>query len=236
MLDQAFDALKKVDFGSPLDALQPIEDAVVAAHDDEAVQRDLEQRLISVLGMDVSRDARDYACRTLAVIGTPAAVPALTALLPMEGNSHLARHALERIGGAEAVRALADAAVKLSGRLQLGAIGSLGASRDPAAIEVLAGLLNHADAAVSRAAALSLGVLGGTPAAAALQSARQAGSGSEPVLVDALLACAESLRMAGQPQAALGIYQQLSDDGQPRLVRLAATRGILACCSGQPPG
>ena len=234
MLDQAFDALKKFNFGSPLDELRPIEDAVVAAHEDEAVQRDLEQRLISVLGMDVSRDARDYACRKLAMIGTPAAVPALTALLPMEGNSHLARHALERIPGAEAARALADAAVKLSGRLQLGAIGSLGARRDPAAVEVLAGLLNHADAAVCRAAALSLGMLGGAAAATALQSARQAGAGSEPVLVDALLACAESLRMAGQPQAALGIYKQLSDDGLPRLVRLAATRGILACRGEQP--
>lgn len=233
MLDQAFEALKKFDFGTPLSEVQAIEDAVVASHADAAVRKDLEQRLIAALGSEISRDAKDYVCRKLALIGTSAAVSALSALLSSEANAHLARHALERIPGAEAAAALADAATKLTGKLKVGAIGSLGARREVGGVGVLAGLLKDADAGVARAAALSLGTIGGTEAATALQAAIQAGSGHKNSLIDALLACAESLRNASQSTTAMAIYKLLSDDQQPRLVRLAATRGMLACGGNQ---
>ncbi len=229
MLDQAFEALKKYDYGTPISELQGIEDAMVAAHGDPAVRQDLEQRLIAALGSEISRDAKDYVCRKLAGIGTPAAVPALSKLLPSETNSHLARHALERIPGPEAAAALMTAARQLSGKLKNGAIGSLGARGDSSSVAALASLLNDADPAVARSAALSLGLIGGSEAAAVLISARQNGTGEKNSVIDALLECAESLLSSKQTADAKAIYESLSGDQQPRLIRLAATRGLLAC-------
>src|SRR5262249_23462555 len=93
----------------------------------------------------------------------------------------------------------------------------------------LFGLLNDSDAGVARAAALSLGTIGGMQAVTALRAAMQAGSGHKNSLIDALLACAESLRNASQSAPAMAISKLLAPDEQARLVRLAATRGMLAC-------
>ena len=116
MLDQAFEALKKFDFGTPLSDVQAIEDAVVASNKDVASRKAIEQRLIMALGSSISRDAKDYVCRQLALVGSAASVPAVASLLANEGNAHLARHALELIPGVEAEAALASAAKSLTGR------------------------------------------------------------------------------------------------------------------------
>ncbi len=231
MLAQAFDALKQFDFGTPLAEVSAIEDAVVAAHGDAAVRADLEQRLIAALKGDLSRDAKDYVCRKLAQVGSAAAVPALAGLLASEANAHLARHALERIPGPEAAAALRDALPKLSPTLKIGAISSLGARREASAVTVLKGFATDADASVARAATLALGTIGGHAAVRALQDTLQAGKGSQTALVDSLLSCAESLLAEQKSAEALAIYKLLSGDQQPRLVRLAATRGVLACAS-----
>jgi hypothetical protein len=229
MLDQALEALKKYDFGTPISELQPIEDAVVASHTDAAMRQDLEKQLIAVLDTDVSRDAKDYICRKLALIGSPTAVPVLSKLAATDTNAHLARHALERIPGPEASSALVTAATQLTGKLKIGAIASIGTRGESGSVKMLAALLKDADPAVVRSAALSLGRIGGAEAVAALQAAIQAGAGDRTVLTDALLRCAELLLDSKKTAEATAIYRSLSDDQQPRLVRLAATRGLLAC-------
>ncbi len=90
-------------------------------------------------------------------------------------------------------------------------------------------MLSHSDTTVVRAAALSLGAIGGTLAASALQSAMKTNSADKNSLIDALLSCAESLLQEKKNKEANAIYSSLSGDEQPRLVRLAATRGLLAC-------
>jgi HEAT repeat protein len=228
MLDQAFEPLKKYDYGTPISELQGIEDAVVAAHDDAALRQDLEQHLIAALESDISRDAKDYVCRKLAQVGSPAAVPALSKLVSTE-NAHLARHALERIPGPEAAAVLTTAAVELTGKLKIGAIASVGARGEASGIATLAGLLKDTDPAVARSAAMSLGLIGGAEAAAVLQPALEAGAGDKSSVIDALLECAESLLRSKQTAEAKAIYKSLAGDQQPRLVRLAATRGLLNC-------
>ena len=42
MLDQAFDALKTYDWGTDRKVLNPIDEAVVATHDDAAARKELE--------------------------------------------------------------------------------------------------------------------------------------------------------------------------------------------------
>jgi HEAT repeat protein len=233
MLDEAFATLKQYDWGSDMAPLAPIEDAIAASKDQADVRRDLEERLIATLQSVASRDAKDYVCRKLAIVGTAAAVPALESLLGDADQSHMARFALERLPAPEAAQALRDAVAKASNELKVGMISSLGSRRDAAAIPVLKGMLTGSDPSVARAAALALGAIGGVDAASVLQAAATSAEGDKPVIIDALLACAEALLASRKQTEALAIYRSLAADNQTRLVRLAATRGILACTSQQ---
>jgi len=178
MLDTAFEALKKFDYGSDLNALNPIEDAIVAAHDKPDARRELENRIVANLQGELSRDAQEYLCRKLAAIGTAASVPRLSELLVNKDVSHMARFALERIPAPEAAQALRDTLPKVSGNQKIGVISSIGARRDTAAVAPLASLLGDADASVARASAMALGTIGTTESAAALQSALKGAAGA----------------------------------------------------------
>ena len=228
MLDQAFDALKTYDWGADRKVLQPIDEAVIAKNADAAARKDLETRLAAVLKAGVSRDAMDYVCRKLMLIGTAASVPTLAELLGDKNMSHMARYALERIPAPEAATALREAVGKLSGALKIGVICSLGHRRDTDSVAVLAGLLGDADQGVARAAGLALGSIRSADAAKALNEAKPS-EGLKGSVTDARLACAEALLAEGKKAEALGIYKSLTGEAEPKQVRLAATRGMLAC-------
>src|SRR5437588_8704470 len=124
-LDQAIDSLKTYDYGANRDSLKPIDDAVIATYGKAEPRKELETKLAAVLSTSASRDAKDYCCRVLRVIGTSECVPALSALLGDKELAHSARYALESIPAPEAGKALRDALPKLSGSLKVGVIGSL---------------------------------------------------------------------------------------------------------------
>jgi HEAT repeat protein len=233
MLADAFEALKKFDWGTNLAVLSPIEDAVIAGHSDPAVSQELETRLIAALKGELSRDAHGYVCRKLAIIGTAAAVPTLASQLGDKDHSHMARYALERINAPEAGAALRDALSTANGNQKIGVIGSLGSRRDPAAVAPLAKLLKTDDPTIARSAAIAIGDIGTTKAAAVLQAALPAANGDRQYVIDALLSCAETLLASDKRAEAMAIYQSFSGEQQPRLVRLAATRGLLACARKQ---
>jgi hypothetical protein len=50
----------------------------------------------------------------------------------------------------------------------------------------------------------------------------------KPAVADACLACAEHLLADGKKAEAIGLYKSLAGEDQPKHVRLAATRGLLA--------
>src|SRR5579872_7134132 len=139
MLDAAFDALKKYDWGTDRAPVAPIETAVATAHGKADAQKDLETRLLAALTSDISRDAKDFVCRMLTLVGSAASAPALAGLLADENHSHMARYALERIPAAEAAQALREAVSKVNGTLKIGVISSLGSRRDASAVSVLGG-------------------------------------------------------------------------------------------------
>jgi len=232
MLNEAFETLKKYDWGTDVAELAPIQDAVVAAHDDAALRADLENRLIAALQSALSRDAKDFVCRKLAIVGSAAAVPALAGLLASKDHSHMARFALERIPAPEAAQALRDALATAPGSLKIGVISSIGGRRDPLAAPALGRLLLDSDPAIARAAALALGEIGSAEGARLLQEASQSAGAVRQAAIDGLLANAESLLAAGKQGDASNIYNSLTGDAS-RLVRLAATRGLLACASKQ---
>lgn len=228
-VDAAFVALKTYDWGTERETLKPIDDAVVASHGDSAARGELETRLIAVLQSDASRSAKDFVCRTLKTIGTAQSVPALAALLPNRDLSHMARYALERIPAPEAAAVMRDAVANLTGPLKVGVIGSLGVRGDATSVPVLARSLNDADQAVVVAAANALGLIGTPEAADALGARVKEGPpGTNTAVVDACLVCAERLLTGGNKAAAIAIYKSLGGEEQPRHVRLAATRGLLA--------
>jgi HEAT repeat protein len=230
MLEQAIDALKTYDWGADPSVLKPIQDAVVATHGDQSARKDLETRLSELLAGSVSRDAKDYICRQLMVIGTAASVPKLATMLADPELSHMARYALERITAPEAGEALREALPKLTAMLKIGVIGSLGVRGDAANVAVLRESLADGDANVASAAAYALGAIQ-TPEAAKALSSAEANDALRGALTDASMSCAEALLEKGQKAAALAIYKRFAGDDQPKHVHLAATRGILACAA-----
>ena len=233
MLADAFEALKTFDWGTDLASLAPIDDATAAAHSDSPSREELEKQLLAALQGSLSRDAHDYVCRKLAIVGTATAVTVLAPQLTSKEHAHMARFALERITAPEAGRALRDSLPTVSGNLKIGVISSLGARRDAEAVASLDSLLRNSDPSVARAAALALGAIGTAEAAHALQSTLQAGGGNPQPVIDAIFSCAETLLASNQHTEAVAIYTSLSGEPQQRLVRLAATRGLLACSAKQ---
>ena len=240
-VDKAFEALKTFDWGTGIDmtgkgkvpqdqgVLKAIDGAVVATYGDAAARKELETRLAAVLKTGASRAAKDFVCRKLTIIGTAESVPALAALLPYKDLSHMSRYALERICAPEAAAAMRDALPKVSGAIKIGVIGSLGARRDAASVAAVTPLLADSDKAVACAAAAALGAIGTPEAATALcDCAKKATEGVKAAAADASLACAERLLAEGKKAEAIGLYKALAGEDQPKHVRLAATRGLLA--------
>ncbi|MEK6236509.1 MAG: HEAT repeat domain-containing protein [Planctomycetales bacterium] len=229
MSDQAFEALAKYDWGKDRNALKPIDQAVIDTHGDAAARKQLETRLAALLETDASRAAKDYVCRALRVVGTAVSVPLLAKLLPLADHSHMARYALERIPAPQAGQAMREALPKLSNELKVGVISSLGARQDDASSATLGKLVGDADAAVGRSAAFALGAIRSPEAAKALSGAKAKQPQVKAAIADASLSCAESLLAGGKKSEALKLYKGLSGKEQPKHVRLAATRGVLAC-------
>ncbi|MFO0914850.1 MAG: HEAT repeat domain-containing protein [Pirellulales bacterium] len=228
MLDQALAALKTFDWGADLAPLKPIEEAVVATHGDAAARQKLESQLTEILKSDAPRAAKDYVCRVLMQIGSADSVPTLAALLASPELSHMARFALYRIPAPASASALREAAGKLTGEQKIGVIATLGARGDNESVAMLGQLLGDADAETARAAAMALGAIRSGTAAQVLTKAKPSDKGVQAAVIDAALACAEGLVADGKKAAALAIYKSYAGEGQPKHVRLAATRGMLA--------
>lgn len=228
----AVDALKDFDWGQPYDKLKPLDEAIAASFGDSAARKAIEEKLLAVLSGNASRGAKDFACRKLMLVGSATSVPTLAGLLGDKEMSHMARFALERMEVPEAAKALRDAVATTSGAQKIGVIGSLGARGDVEAVPVLAASLKDSDPEIAAAAATALGLIGTAAAAQALAGAALPAA-AKPAWADARLACAEKLLAAGDKAQALAIYKSLNTDDQPKQVRLAATRGMLAAAGAR---
>jgi len=228
-LDKAFAALNTYEWGQDRALLSAIDAAVVASHDDAAAQKALSAKLAAVLPSSAPQAAKDYACRQLSLIAAADSVPAIAGLLGDEKLSHMARYALERISAPEAIAAIRDALPTVKGKVKVGVINSLGVRRDAESTAALTALLDDSDEGIAGAAAAALGKIGSADAAKALGAFQaKAPEGLKLAAADAYLACAEQLLADGKKIDALMIYKSLIKPDQPKHVRLAATRGMLA--------
>ena len=231
-LDDAFAALAAFDWGKDAAPLAAIDAATIATRGDAALRADLEKRLGAVLSSSASRAAKDYACRKLSIIGTAASVPVAAALLSDADNSHMARYALQRIGGPEARSALRRALETVKGDLAIGMISSLADLADAGSVPHLAKLLT-ADGPLALAAARALGRIPTSESAAALAGAKVGGEVGRAVK-DAQLSIAESRLSAADRAGALALYEAVSKEvgevpagHRDRDVRVAAIRGMV---------
>jgi HEAT repeat protein len=194
-------------------------------------------QLLAVLKSDASRKEKADACRELAVIGGPEAVPVLVGLLANPELNHMARYALETMPDPAVSAALREQLGRLKGRPLVGVIGSLGARKDLAAVEPLTRLLWDSDREVVQNAALALGRLG-TPGAleALLNGISGAAPEDFPAFVEGIGRAAEALLAAGRTADVLPLFDRYADPDLPHHVRAAALRGALLARGHEGPG
>jgi HEAT repeat protein len=178
---------------------------------------------IAVLQSDAAWDVKAEACRTLRQVGTPAAAPALAALLADDKLSHYARYALEAIPGPEVSAALVAALGTVPTTHQAGIAATLGARRDASAVAPLAALMAGTDDAVAEAAAAALGRIGTQDAARELRRySKPAPTGRKVAVGEGLLAACQHIVREGNPNFAAEALAALSGTDWPEHIRMGA--------------
>jgi len=228
-LDEALQQIRTYEFGQNREMLSVVQDICNASYGEPETRKAIEQSLIGLLESDATYDCKDFVCRQLYVIGTDASVPTLAKMLTDEKYSDMARYALESIEGAAADKAFLDALSRTEDRTQIGVINSIGMRGQTEAVPELGTLLGDSDAEVAKAAAASLGRIGGTQAADLLAKSRaNALDAVKPAVTSGYLMCAASFVIGGDTDAARAIYTELNNDAESREARIAAIEGLVA--------
>jgi HEAT repeat protein len=162
-----------------------------------------ESAQLAILASSTDLHEKARACQELGVLASPAAVPALAALLNQEYLADYARSGLEGIRDPAAGEALRNALPKLEGRYLAGVVNSLGVRRDTAAIPELQKLALDPKRGVAAEAVASLGLIATPAAATALQQVLTAGPADLRLpAAHAALTAAELLAKEGNPAVA----------------------------------
>lgn len=162
-----------------------------------------EQAALTVLSSSADLHEKARACQELGVVGGPASVAALAALLDDERLSDYARSGLEGIRDPSAGLALRSALPKLSDRRLIGVVNSLGMRREKAAVAELAALARDSQRGAAPQAVAALGAIGNPDAAKALQQLLANGPADLRVpAAHAALVAAEHLAREGDSAAA----------------------------------
>ena len=221
-----YDDLVSYDWGDGRAVPAAIETDIREAADADAL-RAVEARLLKALANPRATHAcKQLVCRLLRKAGSSACVPGLAKLLTDEKLSHMARWALQHSPAPEATTALLDALGRTKGKLKIGVVTSLGERGDPKAVPAVAKLTAANDAELARAAVHALGRIGSSEAADALAKARVGGE-LRSVWADAWLRCADKMLAKGDGEAAATVYRKLFAKGNPRMIRIAALRGLV---------
>lgn len=188
-----------------------------------------QQQLIAILkDPKATLFQKAIACKKLSIVGGREAIPPMAALLGHPQLACYARFGMEPNPDPSVDDAFRAALPKLTGRLQLGVIHSIGFRKDAKALNALSRLIGNGDPQLAGGAAASVGMIGGLQAGEILQAAlKNTSSPVFPVVARACLLCAEGL-MASHRARALALYTELSANSMPEPVRLAALRVLNA--------
>jgi len=226
--DNPYEKLKTYDFQTyaPVDAIRKM---ILEAQNDKAKLADIEQHLIGVLDDPSATFAgKQEACRMLWIIGTGRSVPALSKLLIDPKQSDIARYALERNPDPSAAKALRAALGTTQGKVLIGIINSEGDRADAEAVGALKAFTTNADPLISEAAITALGKMGTPSALAALRTL----PASNILATRATLRIAEHFAATGKTADAAKIYDGLTGEGKPAVIRGEALHGLAGLQSG----
>jgi len=217
--------LLNYDFGTNSEVLAAIEDEARQAKPEQ--RGAIEDKLIGVLeSAQATFPAKQFACRMLAIAGSPKCVPVAGKLLTDEKLSHAARIVLQAIQDKSADKVLLKSLGKTQGKLQIGIINTIGIRADEDAAGELADLLSSKDEGVVAASLNSLARIGNAKAAKALGNAKVPET-LKAKLLEARLTCANKLCADGDGKLADAIYTDLMAAGNPDTARTAGFLGLV---------
>ncbi len=225
--DKAWEALKGLDWGTDVGPLAAFDRMIADAHGNVEATAELENKLLAMLS-SATAAGRDFICRRLVSVGSARSVSTLASMLTQAETSQLARMVLEQLRIEEATTALRAAAESATGAVKIGLLGSLAKLKDAGSVAMLAAATKDADGATSHAAVWCLGQIGGADAVAALASVVANDDATKIAVADALLLCADRFLAEGKNAAARDLYKKYTGEAQPKHVRLAANKGVLA--------
>lgn len=232
--DAAVERLKTYRFGGDRAVLDAVTQRVAEARNNASLRAPVARTLGAILQSDAAFDAKQFACRQLAFIGSEEQVPALAPLLGDEQLAHYALMSLARIPGSSVNEALRKALPESRGTVKLEIIDALGDRRDRPVVPELREMLRTGEPAEVESAAFALAKIADHDASNALQLAfLRAKDEQKLVLGDALLACAG--RLPGPPEtlSSLAIYTMV-DSGAPQpILRAGALRGMARVLGAQ---
>jgi len=227
LVDQA----SRYQSGDSRRALQSLETLALQEGTDPAIRQALEQGFIALLTSEESRyEAKRFACKQLAVIGSEASLPALTALLGDPATVDIACLALGSFppDSSPANKALRDALVKARGAARIQIINTLAHRHDQSAVEAFIALAMHNDPATAKAAIAALGEIPIGPARQTLLGLiQQPDPQYLPELLAAALNAARYLATTEFTDAAGQAFQFLAQPGHPVPVRRGAFLALL---------
>ena len=159
-LDEALEKLETHKFGQNYQVLDFLHEVAVTSHSDPDLRKKLNDGLIRTLEGDAAYDAKQFACRQLALTATEEHIPALARHLGDEKMTHMALYVLTHIDSPEVEKALLSAIEKATGNARLGIITMLGNRRCADAVEPLGRQAVSSDEVTSIAAIRALGRIG----------------------------------------------------------------------------
>jgi HEAT repeat protein len=212
--------------GQSREAFRRIEELVRQAS--PGVRKQLELGLLQLLGLGPTFEARRFACEQLGVIGSKAALPALSGLLTNDKNADIACLALTTYPPGKADRVLRAALPSAHGTARIQIITTLGDRCDSGAVKLLTQLAVDSDVPVAKAAIAALGKIANRAAWKAIVALPKPSDPTlQPTLTEAILRCAEARAASGDAKAAGGLYEELLAASQPAYVRRAAFDALL---------
>ena len=151
-LDEALEKLQTHRFGQNNEALDFLHEAAVGSHSDVALRSKLNEGLIRILGSDTTYDAKQFACRQLALTATEEHISILAGYLGDEKMTHMVLYALTHVDSPEVNKVLLSALEAATGNARIGIINMLGSRRCGDAAKPLGKLMISGDEETSLAA------------------------------------------------------------------------------------
>ena len=220
-MDSLLSVFKWYEYGMTLEPYNAIKDI------DKSCQTGIEKskiesKYLTFVKSEATVASKQMILKRLSLVGGPASVPALAALLTDVNLANAARYALERIPGTQTDDALLMALGKAHGNMLIGIINSLGNRKVEKTVPEIKKYLSDNDKNTSLAAIAALGQIANDKAAKELENvlAKTDGDVLNAVL-DAYLNCATVCLKNGDIKKADKIYDKIEQQDRPIPIRIA---------------